>query len=196
MDTNHYQVLSDYLSNNTNLSQREIESLLQLFRKKILKSNEVFIEKGTQTKWVGFIVDGMLKAVNPRENKREEIHYFLPKGIFFSERSGYYQNKHLSLSIVASKRTTLLYISIETINRLKNENSEMKALIHQLGENTMNYISCMQSMLSFSTKKERIALFKEYYPQLVKVLKKIQIARFLNVSYSYYLHNSPKNRLI
>jgi CRP-like cAMP-binding protein len=188
MYSNHHQVLHNYLKNCTELNEDEITRIVGHFQLKKLKKDEVLISANSTVRCLGFVTEGILYALEEHPNEECQYLYYIQPGQFFSEIDGYYDHVPASYSIVAYGKAEVLCLSLENLNKLKEEMPQLKTLVPKFGENSFREINKMQSILTIRLKKRRYYRFCHRFPNLTGKLSSKALSLFLQINYSYLRH--------
>ncbi|MDA3930018.1 MAG: Crp/Fnr family transcriptional regulator [Prolixibacteraceae bacterium] len=174
--------LKQYLKENTELVTNEIDLVCAAFTLLKLKQDKRIIEAQNRVNLIGFIVEGILKAVEGIKNGNNHIHYFIEENHFFSEANGLFKNLPAKLSIEAATPCVILTITLEELDKLKAKIPSLEAIINTTRENELVDIIEAQEMQHQGKSFERFAAFIEHYPSIHSRIKDKDIASYLGLS--------------
>lgn len=156
---------------------QQIEILLQ---QKQLKTNQSFIRKeGT----LAFIASGILKEYDATNRISPSIINFISKSQAFTTRR---HNKYCYLK--AGVPTLIWYLEFEQLQYLYLEFKELKKVYDGLCADYDESIALRQLILETPSAAQRITLFRTNFKSLMSYLKKKDIANYLHLNYTHFLH--------
>lgn len=156
------------------------DRILQLQQKTNLKINQNFIRKeGT----LAYIENGLLKEYDPQNRMTPSIINFIGSGQFLLTRK-YNQHHYLK----ACQATEVLFWDFEDLMQLYQEFSELKHIYYGVCSTYDQSIAFRQFVLEAKNSQQRIQLFRAQFHQHLKYLKKKDIANYLQLNYTHFLH--------
>jgi len=159
----------------------EAWALIQLhLKKKHLKVNESFIrQEGT----FAYVADGLLKEYNAISRSTPSIINFIPaKKAFVTRRHN--QSHYLK----ACLPTLVFYLDFAQLQLLYQDFKELKSIYEGLIGIYDADTSFRQLILETASAAQKIQLFRDKYHQQIKYLKKKDIANYLQLNYTHFLH--------
>lgn len=172
----------DYLKKNTTLKDAEIESVTSKFFYEELNVGDFYIEAGKAVSKVGFIMKGVLKALDYDEDGSPIIHYFLQKNQFFSEADGLFKKELAKLSIQAAVPCMILSITIVDLEKLLKENSRIRLTFHEISQMELIDMFYAEEISRKGNAKYKYQHFLKKYPNLTGRIKDKEIASYLGIS--------------
>lgn len=144
-----------------------------------LKVNESFSrEIGT----VVYITKGLLKEYDARHRKKPAIVNFISAGNFLVTTK-HNQSKYLK----AIRPTNLAYVDFDTLAYLFFKYNELYAIYNGIANNYEEGITFRQLVLEKPTATDKITLFIKKYRPILSMLKKGDIANYINTDYNYFI---------
>lgn len=187
-------ILRDYLVNYTALLPADVDKICATFVPKKFKADEDVIAVNSKVTLIGFIVEGILRAVEHKPSGERVIHYFLPEFHFFSEANGLFRNKPAKLAIEAATPATILCSTIEELYTMRHAIQGMEQTLNENKERELVDIIEAQEILHKGKSEDRYLAFLEQNPGLVNRLKDKDIASYLGIS-KYTLSHVKKRTI-
>lgn len=161
------------------------QKILQLARQSQLKSNESFIRKeGT----LAYIAEGLLKEYDAQYRKSPAIINFISTHNFLITRR-YNQIYYLKACIP----THIYYWDFEALKTIYQNFSELKSIYNACCAAYDESIGLRQRLLEEKDANHKIALFVQTNRSLLLLIKKKDIANYLNLGYDYFARNYNKH---
>ena len=185
-------ILRQYLIDHTELKQDDIELICSTFKLYTFKQDEVVIEINSRVTMIGFILDGILRAVEHKPSGERTIHYFITENHFFSEANGLFRNKPAKLAIEAATPATILCSSIEELYAMRKNMDGLEQALNENKERELVDIIEAQEILHKGKSLERYMAFIKQNRGLANRLKDKDIASYLGIS-KYTLSHVKKS---
>lgn len=174
--------LKNYLIRNTALKLDDVNTICQTFIPKTFKPDEAIIPENTRVTLIGFIVEGILRAVENKPSGEQVIHYFLTENHFFSETNGLFRNKPSKLAIQSATHSIILCSTIEEIYSLRQNIDGLEQALNENKERELVDIIEAQEINRNGKSFERYTTFIKQNPGLANRLKDKDIAAYLGIS--------------
>jgi CRP-like cAMP-binding protein len=175
-------ILRQHLTQNTKLDHQDIDNICRAFVSKTFKVDEAIIPVDSKVTLIGFIVEGILRAVEHKPSGNRTIHYFIHENHFFSEADGLFKNKPARLAIEAATPSIVLCSSIEAIFSLAQSKVVVEqALSERIGRELVDIIEA-QEILHKGKSHERYLEFIKQKTGIANRLKDKDIAAYLGIS--------------
>ena len=187
-------ILRQHLISNTELRQDAIDVICKTFTARTFRADEPVISVNSRVTMIGFIVEGILRAVEHKPSGERTIHYFLSEHHFFSEANGLFRNKPAKLSIEAATPSTILCSSIEELYNLRKSIEGLEQALNENKERELVDIIEAQEILHKGKSHERYLEFIKQNPGLANRLKDKDIASYLGIS-KYTLSHIKKRSI-
>lgn len=152
----------------------------QQLQQKQLKVNESFIrEEGT----FAYVAEGLLKEYNALNRTSPSIINFIPaKKAFVTRRHN--QSHYLK----ACLPTLVFYLDFAQLQLIYQDFKELKSIYEALCGIYDADSSFRHLILETSSATQRIQMFREKYHHQINYLKKKDIANYLQLNYTHFLH--------
>jgi CRP-like cAMP-binding protein len=175
-------ILHQHLIQTTRLKPSDVDTICQTFVLKTFKTDEPIIPVDSRVTLIGYIVEGILRAVEHKPSGDRTIHYFLQENHFFSEADGLFKNKPARLAIEAATPSIVLCSSIEVIYSLAQTVEGVgQALSDTIGKELVDIIDA-QGILHKGKSHERYLEFMQQKSGIAKRIKDKDIAAYLGIS--------------
>lgn len=175
-------ILKQYLLDNTELKPDGVDIICDTFRPETFKPDEAIIPVDSKVTLIGFIIEGILRAVEHKQSGDRTIHYFLHENHFFSEANGMFRNKPAKLAIEAATPCTILCSTIEEIYALRDRIDGLEQALNENKERELVDIIEAQEILHKGKSHERYLAFIKTQPNITSRIKDKDIAAYLGIS--------------
>lgn len=172
--------LQQYLQHYGNIRAEVWLQIQNLLQTKHLKVNQCFIRKeGT----LAYVAEGLLMEHNTLHRSSPVIINFIGhKNCLITRRNN--KNHYLK----ACLPTLIFYWDEAQLQHLHTEFKELKPIYDELCASYDAAIDLRQLVLETASTAQRITLFRENFRHLTGYLKKKDIANYLQLNYTHYLH--------
>jgi CRP-like cAMP-binding protein len=150
-----------------------------------LEPDQLLIDANTETNLVGFLAEGILKAIETKDDGKEIIHYFWDEGDFFSEADSYFDNNPTRFSVAAARDCTLLCTTKEKLDALEQKITKLREIRAQIGAKIMHDKAKMQETQTKGKTDACYCWFINNYASIAGRLRQKDIASFLNTRETY-----------
>lgn len=179
MDKNQY-IFKTALQTFGALRPQAWDRILQLQQKTLLKTNQSLIRKeGT----LAYISEGLLKEYDSENRETPSIINFIGSGQYLLTRK-YNQHHYLKACIT----TQVMYWDFEALMQLYQEFRELIQIYNAVCASYDQSIAYRQFVFEANNSQQRIQLFRAQFHQHLNYLKKKDIANYLQLNYTYFLH--------
>ncbi|MFA9391623.1 MAG: Crp/Fnr family transcriptional regulator [Prolixibacteraceae bacterium] len=175
-------ILKEHLIQHTKLNQEDIITICTAFTPATFKVDEAIIPANSKVTFIGFIVEGICRAVEYQASGERTIHYFINAHHFFSEANGLFKNKPAKLAIEAATPCKIVYASIEELYALTERIIGLERELYENKEKELVAIIEAQEILHKGKSLERYLAFIEQNPDMSKQIKDKDIAAYLGIS--------------
>ncbi|ACU03988.1 Crp/Fnr family transcriptional regulator [Pedobacter heparinus] len=167
----------------TALSKEAESAWGNLLKEKTYKKGENFIRIGQVPKKVAFVMNGLLSQYYVDDNGDTVIKYFFPEGRIAGSIPATLQQSESLFDITALEETTVLEYDFMAFKKLVSAYPDVAAFyIRYLEQHWIIDKEPYEVSLRSDSAKIRYADFLRKYPELVKRLKKHQIAAYLGIT--------------
>lgn len=183
-----------YLNKSITLSKQE-ESLLlsKVSTRKYLKGQYI-LQQGDSCKFLSFIISGTTKTFHIDNEGNEHIFRFAIKNWWATDLPSFLNKEISNTNIQCLKDTNVIQISLENLEKLYLEISELEHFFRILFQNvSITLEKRIINNLSLSA-KEKYLLFKEEYPEFEQSIPQYMIASYLGISKQYL--SEIRNQLV
>ncbi|TKC03477.1 cyclic nucleotide-binding domain-containing protein [Pedobacter cryotolerans] len=160
------------------------QKINQLKQEQILKIHQSFIRKEGS---IAYLANGALKEYDAQYRKSPSIINFISANQCLVTRK-YNQ----SLYLKACMPCTIYFWDFEDLQSLYQEFKELKKIYDSLCANYDAAIAFRLFVLENSSTAQRIELFRQNFKALLPFLKKKDIANYLQLNYTHFLHINNK----
>ena len=180
MMTEPLYLLKTTLQNHGALRPEAWEAILLAMQHTTLKVDESLIRKaGT----LAYIAQGLLKEYDAQNRKKPAIVNFISEGESLITRK-HNQNHYLKAIIP----TQVYYWDLDDLQMLYAAFNELKTIYDSLCENYDREIGFRHLVLESNDSTTKIKLFLSNYHDILPLLKKKDIANYINLSYNHFIH--------
>jgi CRP-like cAMP-binding protein len=171
------------LSTYTDLSEASKNAWRKLLREQTYRRGESFVDLGAIPTHVGFVVRGLFSQNYISEAGDVTIKYFFPEGRFAASVGAMLGGTPSQFSIVALEDTKVLTYRFSEFKQLTEHNSEvMSFYVRYMERHWIIEKEPLEIAFRHDTAKKRYHDFVRTYPELVKRLKKHQLASYLGIT--------------
>lgn len=174
----------NYFRKRKTLCEDEIIFLNQVFKKKLIKENEIVLKKGDICNYIFFIEKGILKTYFMNDLGKEAINGIAIENNFCTSIASFINQTPSSENIKALEETQLIYINFRNF----------KLLIEKFPVYKEIYIKILEDYITFKTwRLESVMLMdsKERYNTLIKIFPKLFL-KISNKDMAEYMGMTPE----
>jgi len=184
MENSNLLILKTKLQGFGALRPEAWEMIVQLCQQTQLKTNESFIrEPGA----LAYVTNGLLKEYDSQHRKNPSIINFIGSNQSLITRK-HNQNHYLSAFIP----TLVLHWNYDSLALLYEEFPELKTLYDHLVASYDSQTAFKMLLLEQPTIIQKIQIFVKQHSDILPLLKKRDIARYMNVDYEYFIRHYSK----
>lgn len=176
------QAFETYFKANTNLSDKELETIFSYATPKHLRRNEFWLQEGQVCRHKIFICKGLLQTYGTAADGTEHILQFAPECSWTLDVESYDREIPALLNIAAVEDTDLLAWTKADFHHLNATVPGLKSLTQQLVSHNI-YLSRQRILANLgATPEEKYDEFVRTFPHLLPRLPLRMIASYLGIS--------------
>ena len=174
--------LRTYFANNFEAAPIEVEMLLNAFKEKSIKKNEILISKGDFCKFTYFVCKGSVRAYFIDDDGQEATRYIALENHFITTLHAFISQTPTSEFIQATEKSELLQISFNDFKKIIEETTLGRDLYNKQLE--VAYISNHRRLESFlkMSAKQRYDFLLQTNPAIIQRLSNKIVASYLGIT--------------
>lgn len=166
-----------------NLSEEAEAAWAKLLQEKLYKKGDTFVSEGQVPKKYAFVVKGLFSQYYISDNGDTVIKYFFPENRIAGSVSATLLSGPSMFTIAAIENTTVLEYNFHEFRKLVDAYPDVAAFyIRYMEQHWIIDKEPYEISLRHDTAKDRYDEFVKKYPELIKRLKKHQIAAYLGIT--------------
>lgn len=178
--------IEQFFKKELNLHDRDLLDLVVRYsEKKRVKKNQILIREGERSSEIPFLNYGVFKTYYMDTSGKEQIHCFLHlRGELVTGLLNFSLIKmpHSKLTIEAVVDSEIICVPTTMVQELMRNNAEIVSLAYKLLEKANYKTEELLNVIRSYTAEQRYQYFLETYPDLWNVLRKKDIACYLNLT--------------
>ena len=194
ISTAERQLLFDFITSSTSISNDLFAQIIQLFKKKTFKKGDFILKEGDIETFSNIVVEGVVHQYTYEEDQPITIN-ITPKGFSFNNLKSYI-TKTPSLEVhEAITDVELMCITRKDIDALMRKSHEFSYLMFKIYENILLDRENRMFLLQFKNPTKRYRLFHEIVERANKILDDAPdkyIASYLNMTPQQYSNEKKK----
>jgi len=174
--------LKTYFANNFEAAPIEVEMLLNAFKEKSIKKNEILISKGDVCKFTYFVCKGSVRAYFIDDDGQEATRYIAFENHFITTIHAFISQTPTNEFIEATEKSELLQISFNDFKKIIEETTLGRDLYNKQLE--VAYITNhwrLESFLKMSA-KQRYDFLLQTNPAIIQRLSNKIVASYLGIT--------------
>lgn len=177
-----FTVLQEYLTNKTDLSPEEIETIKKVSKIKKLRRKQYLLHEGEVWKHLAFVCSGLLKTYFIDDSGREHIISFSQVDYWTGDRESLIYGNPSKFNIDAIEDSIVILITKEDYESLSIQIPKFNQLINSLLQKS--FIVAQNRILSSISlsAEEKYHNFLEKYPSISNRIPQHMIASFIGIT--------------
>jgi len=176
------QRLKDYLNVNSSFSAVEIEMIINFFKPRQLKKNELLFAKGSHFRFIVFVLEGILRSYIHSTEGEEIIKTFITENQFFAELDSFESNQATLFNVSAIEPSDLLILSASDSKILSENIKDWDSSFNKAALKSINDVFRRQEFLKLGDAADKYKYFVENFPDLALRVPLKHIAAYLQVT--------------
>ena len=174
--------LKTYFANNFEAAPIEVEMLLNAFKEKSIKKNEILISKGDVCKFTYFVCKGSVRAYFIDDDGQEATRYIALENQFITTIHAFISQTPTNEFLEATEKSELLQISFNDFKKIIEETTLGRDLYNkQLEVAYINNHRRLESFLKMSA-KQRYDFLLQTNPAIIQRLSNKIVASYLGIT--------------
>jgi CRP-like cAMP-binding protein len=172
----------EYIKKSVSLTDGEAEIFGRSFRAVKIKKRQFIVQSNFVVKNRNFVIDGAFRAYVVDDNGHDSTIAFAIEDWWITDYNSYILQKPATMFVVALEDSTILEISYEKEQQLKQDNHKFETFFRIRAERTAAFMQ--QRIISNLTKtaEERYENFIDKYPQIVQRVPQYALASYLGMT--------------
>lgn len=177
--------LKQYIANQVQVSEEELEQFSNLFKHKKVKKKELLLREGDICHFEGFVIKGLFRVYHVDQEGSEQILYFAQEDWWITDIDSFTNRKPSVLNIEALEDSEVLYVSEKDKVFAYDHFPWTEKLFRIMTQKT--HIALQRRMIENLSKNadQRYKDFTERYPALLQRLSNLQIAAYLGITHEF-----------
>ena len=175
------QQLADYIKSKIEISEDELDKIINSYRLQFFKKKEYFIKEGVECKFQGFVVGGTFRVYYSDDRGLEHVLYFGFKDWWVGDVAAFMNGDSANLNVQAMEDSYVLAIDKDTQEFLFENVPVLNKLFLKITQRTMGVLQ-KRLLMSFSASAElRYKELLERHPGIEQLVPQHQIASYLGI---------------
>ena len=172
----------EYISRYVSLSDEEAEQFSSSFREVKIRKRQFIVQPNFTVKNRHFVLQGAFRAYVVGDEGHDHTIAFAIEDWWITDYNSYILQKPATMFVVALEDSTILEISYEKEQQLKQDNHKFETFFRIRAERTAAFMQ--QRIISnlTQTAEERFEYFIERYPSIVQRLPQYALASYLGMT--------------
>ena len=172
----------EYISRYVSLSDEEAEQFSSSFREVKIRKRQFIVQPNFTVKNRHFVLQGAFRAYVVGDEGHDHTIAFAIEEWWITDYNSYILQKPATMFVVALEDSTILEISYEKEQQLKQDNHKFETFFRIRAERTAAFMQ--QRIISnlTQTAEERFEYFIERYPSIVQRLPQYALASYLGMT--------------
>lgn len=172
----------EYINKSVSLTNQEAEIFSTSFREVKIKKRQFIVQPNFIVKNRNFVLNGAFRAYVVDDNGQDSTIAFAIEDWWITDYNSYILQKPATMFVVALEDSTILEISYEKEQNLKQENHKFETFFRIRAERTAAFMQ--QRIISnlTQTAEERYENFISKYPQIVQRVPQYALASYLGMT--------------
>lgn len=174
--------ISAYIRRSVNLSDKEAAVFSSSFKEVKIKKRQFIVQPNFMVKNRYFVLNGAFRAYVVDDNGQDSTIAFAIEDWWITDYNSYILQEPATMFVVALENSTILEISYEKEQILKQENHKFETFFRIRAERTAAFMQ--QRIISNLTQTagERYENFIHRYPQIVQRVPQYALASYLGMT--------------
>lgn len=180
-----YDLLTQHIKNNVNLSTSELEVVCNYFKPRSIKKKEFLLTQGSICRFEGFVTEGCFRVFTLDKKGNENTLYFAAKDWWLMDIDSFMHQTASDLNMQALEDSKVLLINRQDKITLYESLPIVEKLFRIMFQKGL--VSWQRRLVRnhCSTAKERYFHFIETYPHIASKLTDKQIAGYLGIRHEF-----------
>ncbi|WP_195375294.1 Crp/Fnr family transcriptional regulator [Parabacteroides leei] len=180
MQNNRYNIITQILKEELNLSDAICNKFMELSDIQILKKKDMFAEKGKVCKHLGIIESGVLRSYIEKDDSEFIKDFYFPGSIVVSYGSFLTRDPSIGY-IQALEDTNLITLSRSAYDQLMKESNEWLKFGKYISDNLLIRKCRRETSFLMEDAYERYKLLLKTYPGVEQYVSQYHIAAYLGI---------------
>ena len=178
---NNYKII-EYINRTVELTAQEAEIFAASFKEVKIKTRQFIVQPNFVVKNRNFVLKGAFRAYVVDDNGQDSTIAFAIEDWWITDYNSYILQKPATMFVVALEDSTILEISYEKEQMLKQQHHKFETFFRIRAERTAAFMQ--QRIISNLTQsaEERYENFIHKYPQIVQRLPQYALASYLGMT--------------
>src|SRR5699024_6511228 len=172
----------DYLIDNVDVDNREIDTLLENCRVKSVKKNSYLLEPGQHSSVTYFVEKGLLRQYSLDEKGREHLLMFAPENWFVGDRDSLYCDQPSVYYIQALEDSRVAMLDIDFLQSLSAYIPDFSTFNNRLLHNHIRHLQQRINLLLSASAEDRYLKFIAMYPDILLRVPQTMVASYLGIT--------------
>jgi CRP-like cAMP-binding protein len=172
----------EYINRFVSLTDQEADSFGAAFREVKIKKRQFIVQPNFVVKNRNYVLDGAFRAYVVDDKGQDSTIAFAIEDWWITDYNSYILQKPATMFVVALEDSSILEISYEKEQALKQENHKFETFFRIRAERTAAFMQ--QRIISnlTQTAEERYENFMEKYPQIAQRVPQYALASYLGMT--------------
>lgn len=171
-----------YLTEKAHVKQMDFERLLPYFSVKRYGKGQILLSKGSISKHIFFVEEGLLRFYSVHENGKEHILQFAPENWWLSDRNNLSGEEPSEYFIDAYEDTTVVLLSHDFLLKATETSAEFRVFQENLLHRHIKQLYRRVNLMIGAQAKERYLEFLKTYPSIIQRVPQWMIASYLGIT--------------
>lgn len=180
--SNYQHLLVQKLNSLVKINDALTATLLQLFSVEQLEKGYHFAKAGEYSQYMGFVVDGILRAYHQAPNGDTYNKHFFTEENFVGAYSSLVSGQKNLIDIECLTSVTLLKCRYTDFTALYDEHPKVERMARIIAEQYFVNKETREIRLVTLDASERYKLFREQHPQIEQQIPQYHIASYLGIT--------------
>lgn len=189
-----HHILFDHVANHIRLADEEKKLIDSFLQNKRIKKKHFLLQEGDVSRYIAFVLSGILRLYSIDKNGFEHIIQFAPTGWWITDMQSFLTQTKASLCIDAIEDSEAVLLLKSDLDNLYLKIPALERFFRMLAENSLaSYQHRLADNLSL-TAVERFNNFCRLYPTLTQTLPQKHIASYIGVTPEFFskILNQPQ----
>ncbi|HEY1406435.1 MAG TPA: Crp/Fnr family transcriptional regulator [Spirochaetota bacterium] len=179
---NYHDQLISHLSGILPPSHDEIDRIIRIFTRKLIRKDEYFIRADDTVEYIGFINKGLFRYFYIDFEGNEKTKYFVRDNDFVFSISSFIEHTPSFFFIEALSDSELMVIDANTLSHLLDSDTYWQTIYRRLLEKSYVIKEKREAEFLLYDAKDRYMHFIREYPDISSHVKQHHIASYLGIA--------------
>jgi CRP-like cAMP-binding protein len=171
-----------YLTERALIKQEDFEKLLPFFSVKRYTKGEVLLSKGSISRYIFFVEEGLLRFYSIDKDGKEHILQFAPETWWLTDRNNLCSDEPSEYFIDVYEDTTVVLLNHDFILKASEISPEFRAFHEHILQRHIKQLYHRINMLIGVPAKECYLEFIKTYPNIIQRVPQWMIASYLGIT--------------